>query len=215
MARRRRPHHPPEPEPPLYWGLTPNQIVAYNLHQARLWRGWTQEQSAEALEPYLGARWSKTVFSTAERSVDGDRIRQFDADEIVALARGFDLPVTWFFLPPPPQADGRPVTLDTPDSRDRYRQPLATLVDLVFGTPEQAAAVALRMQAFLADVSDDLLTAAQQAVTSLADQRVTGLVGKAIGKLGRWHTQLHNIANQLEDLEVQARQVVAVRPADR
>jgi hypothetical protein len=40
------------------------------------------------------------VFSAAERSVAGKRIREFDADTIQAFARTFDLPVAWFFLPP-------------------------------------------------------------------------------------------------------------------
>ena len=95
---------PDQPEVPLYFGLSPNQVVAYNLAQARLLRGWTQDQAAEALEAHVGARWSKATFSAAERSVDGERVRQFDADEIVAFARAFDLPVNWFFLPPPPWA---------------------------------------------------------------------------------------------------------------
>ena len=39
--------------------LTANQIVAYNLAQARMWKNWTQEEAAAELEPFLGARWSK------------------------------------------------------------------------------------------------------------------------------------------------------------
>ena len=42
-------------EVPLYFGLTPNQVVAYNLAQARLLKGWTQDQACEALEPHLGS----------------------------------------------------------------------------------------------------------------------------------------------------------------
>lgn len=80
--------------------LTPNQVVAYNLRQARALRGWTQDQAAEALEPHLGERWSRVVFSAAERSVSGQRVRQFTADDLVAFARAFNLPVTWFLLPP-------------------------------------------------------------------------------------------------------------------
>ena len=60
--------------------LTPNQVVAYNLAQARMWKNWTQAEAAEQLEPFLGARWSKATFSSAERSVDGQRVRQFTAD---------------------------------------------------------------------------------------------------------------------------------------
>ena len=35
---------------------TPNQIVAYRIHEARRMRGWTQEQAAAELEPYLGSK---------------------------------------------------------------------------------------------------------------------------------------------------------------
>src|SRR5713101_2688118 len=87
-----------------YRGLTP----------ARQLRGWTQPQAAEALEPHLGMRWSGASVSQAERSVAGRFIRNFNADEIVAFAQAFQLPITWFFLPPPPWEDGAPVKLTTP-----------------------------------------------------------------------------------------------------
>ena len=80
--------------------LTPNQVVAYNLSRAREMRKMTQAQAAEELERFLGVRWSEAVFSAAERSVAGKRIREFDADTIQAFARTFNLPVGWFFLPP-------------------------------------------------------------------------------------------------------------------
>ena len=32
-----------------YLGLTPNQVVAFNLGRAREWKGWTQDEAAEAL----------------------------------------------------------------------------------------------------------------------------------------------------------------------
>lgn len=80
--------------------LTPNQLVAHNLRAAREARGLTQEQAATLLEPFLGEHWSVAVFSAAERSVAGKRVREFDADTIQALARAFELPIGYFFLPP-------------------------------------------------------------------------------------------------------------------
>ena len=65
---------------PAAW--TPNQIVAHNISKARLMRGWTQEQAAEACEPFLGTKLSNASWSALERSVDGNRIRQIDADEL-------------------------------------------------------------------------------------------------------------------------------------
>lgn len=80
--------------------LTPNQVIAYNLRRARGLHGWTQAAAAERLEPYLGERWSRVVYSVAERSIAGKRIRRFSADEIVAFAAAFELPVAFFFEPP-------------------------------------------------------------------------------------------------------------------
>jgi transcriptional regulator with XRE-family HTH domain len=82
--------------------MTANQLVAYNLRRARTLLGLTQEQAARELEPYLGERWSKRVFSAAERSVTGERVRQFTADQLVAFAAAFDLPVSFFLEAPSP-----------------------------------------------------------------------------------------------------------------
>jgi transcriptional regulator with XRE-family HTH domain len=189
---------------PLYFELTPNQVVAYNLAQARLEKGWTQDEACEALAPYLGTRWSKANYSAAERSVDGTRIRQFDADEIVAFARGFDLPVSWFFLPPPPwSSPGIPVKLRTPDA-DRFGAPLALLADLVFGDDYHRATMVLRLQAFLDQLGPNPLSAAQQRVVDLIEARKAQLVRHALGDLKRWQTQLRALANHIEDLEEQS-----------
>jgi transcriptional regulator with XRE-family HTH domain len=75
--------------------MTPNDMVGRNLKRAREIRGLTQEQAAEQLEPWLGARWSKANFSRAEA-----RGRRFDADQIAAFAAAFELPLTFFWEPP-------------------------------------------------------------------------------------------------------------------
>ena len=89
--------------------LTPNQLVALNITRARVERGWRQPQAAAAREACRGGRWSRASYSAIERSVDGSRIKQFSADELVAIARCFDQPISWFLTPP---AD---VTATTPD----------------------------------------------------------------------------------------------------
>jgi hypothetical protein len=81
--------------------LTPNMCVAWNLRRARTLREWTQEEAAERLAPHIGTRWTKAVFSAAERSVDGERVRQFTADDLYAFGRAFELPVSYFLCPPP------------------------------------------------------------------------------------------------------------------
>ena len=113
--------------------MTPNQIVAYNVAKARELRGWTQEQAAEALAPYLGAKLSAASFSALERSAwKVDRIKVFSADELFALSRGFDLPIGFFFTPPPPEMDAG---LHGPDAGWKGLDPIV-LLDAVLGTPE-------------------------------------------------------------------------------
>jgi uncharacterized coiled-coil protein SlyX len=197
----------PEPEVPLYWGMTPNQIVAYNLNQARLWKGWTQEEAADALAPFVGSRWSKANFSAAERSMDGQRIRNFDADEIVAFARTFDLPVTFFFMPPVPWADNLPVRLQTPDAGP-LGVALTKMVDLVFGERHNMALLSERLQQFLERLGPERVADAQGRIQKLVLARMSKLVKESFGDLDRWQTQLRSMANQLEDMVNQARRGV-------
>lgn len=107
-------------------GWTPSQVVAYNLTQARLLRGLTQVEIAERLSTFTGTPWSAVTVAQAEGSVSGKRVRQFTANELVALARTFDLPVLYFFLPP----EDRSGELQTPDAG---RQPWEYLLLLVWG----------------------------------------------------------------------------------
>jgi hypothetical protein len=115
---------------------TPNQIVAHNMAKARLFRGWTQDQAAEACAPYLGTRLSPASWSALERSVDGGRIREITADELVAFARAFNLPIG-FFLTPPSAWDNHVVA--TPDAGPQGLEPIE-LFDVVIGTDENLAA---------------------------------------------------------------------------
>jgi hypothetical protein len=127
MPRRRKPSS----------GLwTANQIVAFNVGRARLLRGWTQEEAARALAPYLGTLMSTASFSAIERSVDTGRVREFNADELLAFARGFRVPIPWFFTPPSPFWDTAGVA--TPDAGDDGLDPLVML-HAALGTPETLA----------------------------------------------------------------------------
>jgi hypothetical protein len=194
---------------PIYLGLTANQIVAFNLARAREWKNWSQDEAAEALEPYLGKRWSKASFSQAERSIAGKVIRQFTADEILAFARAFDLPIGWFFMPPPPWSNepGVPVALDTPDSGE-FGRALAELVDLVFGTPENAAVLQMRLSAWL-DQNPPQITAAQHQVAALVQGRIDALAAHSLDQLVDMQQTLRVMASHIEDLEVRARRAAA------
>jgi hypothetical protein len=96
MPRRsKQPPAPPRDEVDL------NQVVAYNVRAARELRGWTQDELAVRLEPYLGQRMTQAGVSSIERAWDGDRRREFDAHELLVFAMVFELPIVWFLLPPP------------------------------------------------------------------------------------------------------------------
>lgn len=199
----------PAGDRPLFLGLTPNQVVAFNLARAREWKGWTQQEAADALAPYLGKRWSKASVSQAERSIAGKFIRQFTADEIVAFARAYDLPVTWFFLPPPPWSDqpGVPVKLDTPDGGD-LGTPLAELVDLVFGAPENSAVLQMRLAAWLQQHPSQT-TDAQARVAELVQARIDTLAAHSLDQLTQMQQTLRAMAAHIEDLEARARRAAA------
>lgn len=78
-----------------------NEVIAYNFRRARELRGLTQEEAADALERFLGTRMPQTGISAIERAWGGEKRREFDAQEILAFACAFDVPLVWFFLPPP------------------------------------------------------------------------------------------------------------------
>lgn len=80
--------------------VTMNQLVAYNLSYWRRRLRMTQEELGTLLEVRTGRPWSKATVSSAERSWDGKRIRQFDADEILALSTVLGVPIAGLFLPP-------------------------------------------------------------------------------------------------------------------
>lgn len=193
--------------------LTPNQIVAYNLAQARMWKGWTQEEAAAELEPYLGARWSKASFSAAERSVDGQRVRQFSADELVAFSRCFGVPVGFFFLPPPPGAADRPIQLASPDGSE-FGIRASELIDVVLGAPGEIGMMSMRVEEFFRQTSPDLLTDAQRALRWLAESATQAVVEQSLDKFEYWKSSLQALTMQLEDWEREARRVATQQEAD-
>lgn len=130
--------------------MTPNQVVSLNLARARALRGWTQEEAADALAPYLGARLSFASFSAMERSAHRvDRVKVFSADELLALSRAFDLPIGYFFTPPPP---GEDVGLHAPDAGMKGLDPIV-LLDAVLGTPDNLAHWHDQLLAYAASVA--------------------------------------------------------------
>jgi transcriptional regulator with XRE-family HTH domain len=80
---------------------TPNQVVAGNLVRLRQRRGLTQGEVARLLSAVAGKEWTEAMVAHAERSVTGNRVREFTADDLVTLARAFDVPVLYFLTPAP------------------------------------------------------------------------------------------------------------------
>jgi transcriptional regulator with XRE-family HTH domain len=189
---------------------TPNQIVAYRVALARKMRGWTQEQAAAELAPYLGARLSPASFSAIERSPAGGRTRQFDADEIVAFARGFRLPIGWFFTPPPVFEE---VSVLTPDSRPHGLHPML-LIDGILGTsdtiPEWEQELRLwsagpsimriyddgRMEDLGREVPD-----VHDRISELLRLRTRLRAGELFGDTTKAKAVLRNVVELLDDLE--------------
>lgn len=113
-----------------------NQVVAYNVRQARLLKGWTQEELAFQLERFIGQRLTQAGISSIERAWDGDRRRVFDAHELLFFAMVFDLPIIYFLLPPP--GDGRRMR-----GTSRY---VDGLYDWLIGREEQTGPVYERLR---------------------------------------------------------------------
>jgi len=205
MVRRKREPEPEEPEP--YWGLTPNQVIAFNLARAREAKGWTLNEAAEALEPYVGSRWSKANLSAAERSIAGERIRNFDADEIVAFARAFGVPIAYLFMPPPPWAGELATRLRTPDAEELGHE-VGILIDLIYGDPFQANSLNQRMEEFLRHAGSKRLTYAQQRVAWAVKDRVNAILRSSFADLGDLHGLLLKAAERLRETEIQANKEV-------
>ena len=101
MPRSRRQPAPPPKE--TRW--TASQLVAFNLTRARRKAEMTQQEAADAISRYTESEWTQATVATAEGSVSGTRIRQFNPSELLAFCFAFDVPIGWFFMPPPSESD--------------------------------------------------------------------------------------------------------------
>ena len=188
--------------------MTPNQVVAHNVARARALRGWTQEQAAEALAPYLGAKLSGPSFSALERSaVKVDRIKQFSADDLLALSRGFDLPIGFFFTPLPPATDAG---LYAPDAGNKGLDPIV-LLDAVLGTPDNLGYWADDLLAYSASHAPMPRSKREkpsvspadlpERLTPLVELRAKALLRKALGDLDGGADLLERLAETIRALD--------------
>jgi len=178
---------------PRTW--SPNQVVAHNLTRARLLRGWTQDQASEALAPYLGSRLSLASFSAIERSIAGTRVKQFTADELVALSRAFDLPLGWWFTPP---AEG---AMHSPD-HPRTGVDFDTLVDVVLGNPDTMPAWTDALEQWAAQrAATTTVRRTGDGVAEQIDLRARALVRERFGDLTEARDVLRRLADLLGELD--------------
>ena len=174
--------------------FTPNQLVAYNVARIRKQRGLTQDQTVELLTPFLGTRWSVASLSAAERSIDGRRVKEFNADELIALSRAFDVPLAFWFTPPP--ADEGP-RLATPDASDEGL-PVDTLLDIVFGRTDNRHTLEQVLLAGLPEPEAGSVADRLNAETAL---RLRRQLHDAFGDLGQARQVLEQVASILGQLD--------------
>ncbi len=191
--------------------MSPNQIVSYNVAKARTLRGWTQEETTEALAPYLGSRLSVASFSSLERSAwNPNRVKVFSADELLALSRGFDLPIGFFFTPPPPAFDAG---LHAPDAGWKGLDPIV-LLNAILGTPDNRGAWEKELLDYAASTAPTPRNKREKASVSPSDlaQRLEpfgelhakALLQQAFGDLGDASAVLERLAEAIKLLNESA-----------
>ena len=149
MARRR-----PQPEPEIE-PVSVHQVVAYNFRRAREEKGWTQDQTSDELAPYLGYKLRQAGVSAIEKTFDSERKRNLDVGEVAAFARCFDVPLAWFFTPPPSMTSLPLATPGPEDPPEGTQANLAELLSIAIGTPTGWGAFVDRIRELLASEDDE------------------------------------------------------------
>jgi len=176
---------------------SPNQVVAYNVGRARALRGWTQQQAASELSNHLEKRMSRASYSAMERSIGGGRIKQFSADEMVALARGFNLPLLWFLLPPPLDDDPG---LHVPHTTSRGIE-FTEFLDIVFGTSESLEPYRDGLRRWASDAADKgLVQKVERQLAATDDAQREAMLAETVGDVTTAQNTLRRAADLLEEL---------------
>lgn len=166
MARRRSPtNQQTKSEPDRADRLDVNAVVSYNVKTIREQRGLTQQAVAEHLGRLTGHQLPQASISAMERGFDGERRRRFDAHELYLLCVVFDVPITYFFLPPPSTIND--------ELADTHR-PVAELYRALLGTEAQVESFSERLRDIRIEDPDD------------AGAVATAALGPD-GAVGNWH----------------------------
>jgi transcriptional regulator with XRE-family HTH domain len=163
-------------------GLDVNAVVSYNVKAIRERRGMTQQAVADKLAVLTGHQLPQASISAMERGFDGERRRRFDAHELYLLSVVFDVPIVYFFIPPPGTALAE--LADT-------RRPVAELWRSLLGTEEQLDAVDARL--------DEIKIEDPEA----ADEVLAAIFGPE-GAQRNWHQHFRTWRKQrLREIEVE------------
>lgn len=173
----------PEPSPPTEPArLDVNAIVSYNVKAIRERRGLTQQGVAERLGALTGHQLPQASISAMERGFDGERRRRFDAHELYLLSVVFDVPIAYFFIPPP--GAGLAELADT-------GRPVDELWRALLGTDSQLDAVDAR----LAEIKIENPEAADGVLAAIFGPE---------GAVGNWHPHFRTWRKQrLREIEVE------------
>ena len=177
-----------------------NQVVAWNLWKARREKGWTQAEATQQLAPYLGEEWSVATYSAAERSAQRfDRVRQFNADDLVAFAATFGVPVQYFFVGPT-LSDSEDVDIVAGDRESCRVFTFGEYMRIAYGSPAAIEELVAELQEAIEESpdqwGDDDSKALRDAFTAFTRARVK--VGRA--DLEKMHDSLEQIGDFLYDL---------------
>lgn len=176
---------------------SPNQVVAYNVGRARALRGWTQEQAASELSNHLERRLSRASYSAMERSIGGGRVKQFSADELVALARAFRLPLLWFFLPPPLDDDPG---LHVPHATSRGIE-FTEFLDIIFGTSDTQEPYREALRQWATEAMDQgLVQKVERPLEAVDRAQREALLNEAVGDVPAAQDTLRGAADLLGEL---------------
>lgn len=161
-------------------GLDVNAVVSFNVKAIREKRGMTQQAVADRLAQFTGHQLPQASISAMERGFDGERRRRFDAHELYLLSQVFDVPIAYFFIPPPDTAG-----VELADTR----RPVAELYRSLLGTVSQL------------EVVDERLASIKIANPDGADQVLAALFG-AEHATGNWHEHFRTWrAERLREVE--------------
>jgi transcriptional regulator with XRE-family HTH domain len=180
MVRSRKKSEEPSNERPSGIGLDVNAVVSYNVKAIRERRGWTQQSVAERLGQVTGHQLPQASISAMERGFDGERRRRFDAHELYLFSVVFDVPIAYFFVPPP--GTGFELLADT-------GRPVSELYASLLGQESQLAPL------------DDRLAEIQIGNPEESDATLAAIFG-AEGASRNWHESFRTWRkNRLAEIE--------------